>query len=371
VAGPGGIGHTGGVLLSFDEYPFHQVTNTFAAVAGSDPSWNDGHYLCAADQAGTVAFASTVRLYANNDVLDGFVCLRHRDRQYNLRVSRRLRPDVERLGAGPLHLEIVEPLQVMRLVLDGDNHLGISLDVTCHTANSPYMGPIEVRRVEGRLLSERATYEITGEAEGWVQVAGERITLERATSSFFRNHSWGFQPPRGRPVSHGAPTPSKRVPGLRQWVLFHTPDHGGFFFCDPSGRAAAGRGAILAGDRIVPVVDVATELEHYDGGRRLRRGSISLTDTEGVIRHYEVESLGWVYCQGGGYFGGFDDGLGQGVYRGDEHHEGEVWDVGHPTTIVDASGRCFELEHDWAESFTLVHHEGRTGLAHYECVRIT
>ena len=45
------------------------------------------------------------------------------------------------------------------------------------------------------------------------------------------------------------------------------------------------------------------------------------------MRTYEIEDMGWVYCQGGGYFGGFDDGLGQGVYRGDYHDEGEVWDV--------------------------------------------
>jgi len=302
-------------------------------------------------------------------VLDGFVCLRHAGRQYNVRVSRRLRPDMERLGAGPLRLEVVEPLETVRLVLD-ENPIGIALDVTCRTANTPYMGPIEVRRIDGRLLSERATYEITGECEGWVEVGGERHTLGRGTTSFFRNHSWGYQPPRGRPTSHGAPQPSKRAPGVRQWVLFHTPSHGGFFFKDPSGRAAAGRGAILAGDRVVPVVGIDTDLHFHEGGRRLSGGSFRLTDVEGAIREYEVEDLGWVYCQGGGYFGGFDDGLGQGVYRGDEHIEGEVWDVSHPTTIVDANGRSFEFEHDWAESFTLLRHEGTTGLAHYECVVI-
>jgi hypothetical protein len=357
------------VLLGIDEYPFHQITDTFAAVAGGDPSWNDGHYVCAADQAGNVAFTSNVRLYANNDVLDGFVCLRHEGRQYNVRVSRRLRPDIERLGAGPLRLEIVQPLEQVRLVLD-DNEIGIRLDVTCHTSNVPYMGPIEVRRVDGRLLSERATYELTGECEGWVEVAGRRFTLERSSSSFFRNHSWGFQPGRGGPRPYGAPTPSRRAPGLRQWVLFHMPDHGGFYFIDPSGRAASGRGAILRGDRIVPVVGIEHQLEFYEGGRRLRRGSFQLTDVEGAVGQYEFDDLGWVYCQGGGYFGGFDDGLGQGVYRGEQHFEGEVWDVTDPTTVIDASGRAFEFEHHWAESFTLLSHAGCSGLAHHEAVVI-
>ena len=181
------------MLLGIDEYPFHQVTDTFAAVAGSDPSWNDGHYICAADQGGEIAFTSNVRLYANNDVLDGFVCLRHRDRQYNVRVSCRLRPDMEHLGAGPLRMEIVDPLGTVRLVLD-ENAVGIALDVTCRTANVPYMGPIEIRRLEGRLMSERATYEITGDAEGWVQIGSERVVLARSTTSFFRNHSWGTSP---------------------------------------------------------------------------------------------------------------------------------------------------------------------------------
>lgn len=362
------------MLLGHDEYPFHQITETFAAAAVSDPSWNDGHYVCAADQAGTVAFTSNVRLYSNNDVLDGFVCLRHDGLQHNIRVSRRLRPDIERLGVGPLRLEIVEPLEIVRLVLD-DNEHGIRLDVTCHTANVPYMGPIEIRRFEGRLLSERATYELTGECEGWVEVAGKRIELRRETSSFFRNHSWGCQPPRGGPRLYGAPTPSKRVPGLRQWALFHVPGtpagHGGFFFTDPSGRAAAGRGAILLEDRSVPVTGIEHDLEfHDDGGRRLRRGTFQLTDAEGVVRDYEFSDLGWVYCQGGGYFGGFDDGLGQGVYRGEEHMEGEVWDVSHPTTIVGPDGRSFEVDNDWAENFTLLRHAGAVGLAHHECVRV-
>jgi hypothetical protein len=164
--------------------------------------------------------------------------------------------------------------------------------------------------------------------------------------------------------------PSKRAAGIRQWVLFHMPDHGGFFFEDPSGRSASGRGAILHPDRIVPVVSVDTDLQFFDGGRRVRSGMFRLTDIEANVREYEFDNQGWVYCQGGGYFGGFDDGLGQGIYRGEYHMEGEVWDVSHPTTIADESGREFEFEHDWAESFTVIRHNGATGLAHYECVNI-
>jgi hypothetical protein len=163
----------------------------------------------------------------------------------------------------------------------------------------------------------------------------------------------------------------RRAPGVRQWVLFDMPDHGGFYFVDPSGRQASGKGAIMLPDRSVPVVDVQYDLQFYEGGRRLRSGTVRLTDADGVQREYTIEDLGWVYTQGGGYFGGFDDGLGQGVYRGDYHAEGEVWDVSHPTRITDSDGRSFEFDHAWAENFTRLTCDGQRGLAHFECVVIT
>ena len=359
------------VLLGHDEYPLHQITAPFSGVASGDASWNDGHYVCLTNQAGTVSLTSTLRLYSNNDVMDGFVCIRHEGRQHNIRVSRRLRPAIEDFRVGPLRLEIVEPMKALRLVLE-DNDYGISLDVTCRGTTLPYEDPVEATRVDGRPVGERATYELTGNCEGWVEVGGDRIDLDPATDSFFRNHSWGFQAGRGGPKLYAAPAlgTKRRVPGVRQWILFRMPGFGGFYFIDPSGRKASGKGVLMMDDRIVAVTGVETDLQFYEGGRRLRSGSFRLTDADGGQRAYEVQDLGWVYCQGGGYFGGFDDGLGQGVYRGDYHAEGEVWDVSHPTEIVDATGRRFEFDHDWAENFTRLTSEGETGLAHFECVVI-
>ena len=116
------------MLTGLDEHPLHQIAHSFAGVAGSDPQWNDGHYVCICDTDGRVCLTSNVRLYQNNDVLDGFVCLRHEGRQHNIRLSRRLRPDIDHYGVGPLRIEIVEPMRALRFVLD-DNEFGISCDV--------------------------------------------------------------------------------------------------------------------------------------------------------------------------------------------------------------------------------------------------
>ena len=159
------------MLIGLDEHPLHQITQSFAGVAGSDSQWNDGHYVCLCDVDGNVCLTSNVRLYQNNDVLDGFVCIRHQGRQHNIRLSRRLRPDMDHYGVGPLRIEIVEPMRALRLVLD-DNQFGISCDVLCTSTVLPYEDPVEITRVDGRLLSERATYELVGACDGWVDVAG-------------------------------------------------------------------------------------------------------------------------------------------------------------------------------------------------------
>ena len=152
--------------------------------------------MCFADEAGNVGLTSNLRLYSNTDVMDGFVCIRHDGRQHNIRVSRRLRPAMDELRVGPLRLEIVEPMRACGWC-SRTATFGIALDVTCRGPTVPYEDPGEVTRVDGRLVSERMTYELTGKCAGWVQVGGDRHELDPATSSFFRNHSWGV-PGRSR-----------------------------------------------------------------------------------------------------------------------------------------------------------------------------
>ncbi|MXY73264.1 MAG: hypothetical protein F4Y97_09575, partial [Dehalococcoidia bacterium] len=153
------------MLIKADEYPFHQIAESFAAVHTSDKHWNDGHYICLCDMDGNVSLVSTVRLYQNTNVLDGFVCIRHEGMQYNIRVSRQLRPDFE-YRVGPLRVELVEPMKAIRLVLE-PNDYGISCDIVCHTVGRPYHGPLSTNRIDGWLLMERMTYEVAGRAEGW------------------------------------------------------------------------------------------------------------------------------------------------------------------------------------------------------------
>ena len=153
------------MLLGMDEYPDDQITESFSGVASSDPQWNDGRYICLSNGAGRVSLTSSLRLDANNDMMDRVVCLRRNGRQHNIRVPCRLRPDTAELRVGPLRIKVVRLTQEMRLVLE-DNDFGITLNLICHSTTVPYQDPVEITRVDGRLLGERSTY-VTMHSSGW------------------------------------------------------------------------------------------------------------------------------------------------------------------------------------------------------------
>ena len=172
-----------------------------------------------------------------------------------------------------------------------------------------------------------------------------------------------------------------RPQGLRNWVLYTMEDHCGFYefvedqdgiqwsgaIQNPDGSRPKGTGEILLTDRAIDVTKVTHNLEFYEGSARIKSGNFSLTDAEGTLREFELEDMGWVYCQGGGYFGGFNDRLGQGAYRGDFHEEGEVWDCSHPYKIIDPAGKEMDFSTPLAESFVRLKSGDQVGTAHFEC----
>ena len=360
------------MLLGFDEYPLHQITASFAGVGGSDASWSDGHYVCLADDAGNVCLTSNLRLYSNNDVMDGFVCIRHDGRQHNIRVSRRLRPAMDELRVGPLRLEILEPMKSLRIVLE-DNAFGIALDVTCRGSTVPYEDPSEVTRVDGRLISERMTYELTGKCEGWVQVGDgplrprpdELVLLPQPLVGLPGRAGWAEALRRARagpqaPGARGAPVGALRHARARR-LLLHRPERpagvrqGRADAARPHGRRHRGRHR-PAVPRRRPPAEVRLVPAHRRRGRRahVRRCRTWGGCTARAAATSAASTTDWARaCTAATY-----------------HAEGEVWDVSHPTEVVDASGRRFEFEHAWAENFTRLTSDGESGLAHFECVVI-
>ena len=371
-------------LTRFDEHPRHQIGNTFDMVADGSPHWSDGYYFTMGDDAGEFAWFMGFRLHANNDVLDAFTCVSVAGdpggRQHNMRWSRRLRPAIDDLVVGPMSVEIIEGLRVLRLRCEPGPH-GQAFDLEWHGCSPPYNEAHVQTIVNGRLHSDRSNYTQCSTVSGWFEVDGRRIAVDGWTG--VRDHSWGIGNNTGGPrsVAIAPPLQPSSLPGLRQWCVFRLPDRQIFwqFHASSPGEYSKFESQCMYpyGDDRQPFayrsIDHDVTFREEDGRvvPRLRSGTVSLTRPDGVVERYLVEPISYpVYLQGGGYFGGFDDGLGRGAYRGDLHHEGDVWDIDRGITVTapahvqlnrahyaEAWGRCTNLD-DPTDS----------GTGHLECV---
>src|SRR5262245_17491187 len=117
------------MLTPPDEQFTHQVSFPHAMVGSSDPSWRERYWLSLQDTA-TRETVLTFGLghYPNQDVQEAFVCLAHRGRQHNVRLSRRLSPASHVMRVGPLAADVVEPYRRLHFTLD-ENESGVSFDL--------------------------------------------------------------------------------------------------------------------------------------------------------------------------------------------------------------------------------------------------
>jgi hypothetical protein len=114
-------------------------------------------------------------------------------------------------------------------------------------------------------------------------------------------------------------------------------------------------------------------VEFKDGLRRLQRAVVAFQRSDGRTDRFCMEVVSRpLYLQGGGYWTGFDDGLGRGIYRGEDQVEGDVWDVSHPTKVLDQDGQPIpQKQGAWAETFARFENlddPAETGLGLLECV---
>ena len=359
------------MLTRLDEHPLHQITQPFSAVATQRPAV-ERRALRLRRRPGRAGGA---------DVERAAVPEQRRARRVRLHPPRRSPAQHPRVAASCARTWITTAPARCASSWSSRCRWCASCWRTTSTASPATCGAtapwrrtrIRSRstRVDGRLLSERLTYELVGECSGWVSVDGSRIELDRATTSFFRNHSWGAQAGRGGPRPYGAPTRSRRVPGVRQWVLFHLPSHGGFYFEDPNGREASGKGAILRPDGLDPVSSASSTSSSSTtvaggcaGGafaldrRRRRRAHVRGRGPRlGVLPGRRLLRRLRRRARAGRVPRRVPRG-GRGVGRQPPDHARA------------GDGESFEFANDWAESFTKVTSDGEVGLAHFECVVI-
>jgi len=376
-------------LTKLDEWPLHQTIDTFDQVETASQNWSDGFWNCVGDPEGKVNLITAIRFYQNTNVADGYACLSLDDgRQYNLRASRVLRPRIDEIDAGPLWMEIIEGLRSFRFGCRENEH-GIEFDLHWEAAAPAYdetSGQIGV--IEGRIAFERSNFIQLGHVSGHIKVAGREFEVGPEWCGA-RDHSWGLGGDSGTGGKIGryvAPPgglvhpSSKPAFGMRHWCLARFPKRSIYYWLHHSND---GDMTVFKSRIEYPFETekngsgykrAEVEEAEFEGGlRRLKRAVVAFEKYSGKVDRFEARVVSKpLYMQGGGYWGGFDDGLGRGIFRGNPHVEGDVWDISHPTQVRDLDGEPLpQSKGSWAENFavfTNLDDPEETGIGLLECV---
>jgi hypothetical protein len=209
------------VLTRGDDFPLHQTPDP-VAYSGTDRNFYDRYFFNGYAPDGSSFFAVAFGVYPHLDVADAHFCIVRDGVQHCLHASRRLGMERMALECGPIRIEIVEPLQALRVIVDGE---GIAADLLFKGRAFPIEEPRFTWRVGPRTVMDYTRLTQNGHYSGWIEVDGARAAMP-AGSMGTRDRSWGV-----RPVGAADPQFAGRaVPQFFwQWTPVNLPQRSLFF----------------------------------------------------------------------------------------------------------------------------------------------
>lgn len=177
------------VLSRGDDYPIHQTPDPIA-FSGTDRNFYDRYFFNGYAPDGSSFFAVAFGVYPHLDVADAHFCVVRDGVQHCLHASRKLGMERMAMECGPIRIEVIEPLQSLRVVIDGE---GLAADLTFSGRAFPIAEPRFTWRIGPRTVMDYTRLTQNGHYSGWIAVDGVRETLP-AGSMGTRDRSWGVRP---------------------------------------------------------------------------------------------------------------------------------------------------------------------------------
>lgn len=306
---------------NWDEFLIHQAAKPIERMESEDIDAMERLYVGCHNADGSLHVATGLGSYPNRNVMDAYVCVRHRDTQYNLRASRHLEDDRSRLAVGPISFEVVKPQQSWRVRVDDPEH-GVDGEIEFEARGAPFMtGP-------------PSHYDQLGRYSGRLEVGGEPFDLNGFMGA--RDRSWGVRP-------SGLFT--RQDWSGHFWIHAHFPSfgltlvHAGIW----NGNKRCGAALVRDSGDVVPIIELRHHIEFEPDVRGLKSLEVELKDTTGERRRMFARRISpAIYLNGGGYDRPGED-------RGPFSVEYDEWDV---ATMPDERSPRFGL-HQQIAAFEL------------------
>jgi len=325
-----------GPLGPADERFDHQIPDTFATVATSDPSWTEKVCAMAAKRDGSLQLGFGMGKYLNRNVLDGYAGLSRGVEQLTVRGSRRLFPNPDDTGVGPIRYEVLEPMRRVRFRLEPNECQPLAFDWVYEAVLAPATEERTYQRTPlgYRVSADLVRYHRIGTASGWVELDGVRHEMDPDEWVSTRDHSWGVRYDVGTPPTDVDPfdpipdmdfqmiwCPSLMTdPDGSRWGLFlHVVDLSGF-----GHEQRTVTGAVEHPDgTLVRMADIRPDLRFDPANRRLLGGVVEVVLEDGTHRRFalEVPTATGFHLGAGLYFGW--QGHHPGEWRGELVVDGE------------------------------------------------
>jgi len=213
-------------------------------------------------------------VYPQLDIMDAAFCVSVDGVQHNLRASKRMGSERLDLQIGPIKLEIVIPLQQLRLRVEG-NDSPLTADIVFTARHAPIEEPRFTRRNGARLMMDYTRLTQNGSWQGQIAVAGD--TNDVAGYMGTRDRSWGIRPVG---AAESQPPPAGDMPQFWWlWAPLNFDGYASFFHSndDEAGKAWNRRGALCPFDEAeLQYKGEKLDVAYHPGTRRVRQFSVDV-----------------------------------------------------------------------------------------------
>jgi hypothetical protein len=288
------------MLTRADDYPIHQTPEPIA-FSGTDRNFYDRYFFSGYRPDGGGYFAAAFGVYPHLNVADAHFSVLRNGTQHCVHASRLLNMERMELSVGPVQIDVIEPLQKIRLRV-GDQD-GISADLTFEGRSAPVQEPRFTRRQGPRLFMDVTRFTQNCRVSGWVEIDGVRDTYDHGLGT--RDRSWGI-----RPI--GAADPQPAVPlSMPQfyWLWAPTNFPGLSLYAhvneDADGKPWNRRASIVmdgaAQAEALHLQDDRFQIDWAPDTRHAAAASLTGTDASARIHKVTWEPLATFYMKGIGY----------------------------------------------------------------------
>ena len=191
------------VLSRGDDYPIHQTPEP-VAFAGTDRNFYDRYFFNGYAPDGSGFFAVALGIYPHLDIIDAHFNVVRDGVQHCVHASAELGMERMAMAAGPISVEIIEALNILRIRLEPFENM--AADITFTGRAFPIEEPRFTHRIGPRAFMDYTRLTQNGGYEGWIEVDGDKQDLAAGTMGT-RDRSWGVRPIGARDTQ---PMPGRR-----------------------------------------------------------------------------------------------------------------------------------------------------------------